>query len=129
VKTRLRVDDCPAAGVEVLLGDVLDVTVEAEAEEAGREDVEGSGRAVLDDDHRTQILGDYLGEAGEVLDDGACVSGGGTVGRAEGEFDLLLLGGEGEGGVEEEAAEDWACEFVGEHANMNYTAISTHSYQ
>jgi hypothetical protein len=36
--------------VDVLLSHVLDVAVEAEAEEAGREDVEGGGGAVLDDD-------------------------------------------------------------------------------
>lgn len=43
-------DDCPSAGVDVLLGHVLDVTVEAETEEAGGKDVEGGGGAVLDDD-------------------------------------------------------------------------------
>jgi hypothetical protein len=35
--------------VDVLLGDVLDVAIEAESEEAGRKDVEGGGGAVLDD--------------------------------------------------------------------------------
>lgn len=59
--------------MDVLFGNVLDVSVEAESEESGRKDVEGSGRAILDDDYRTEVLGDYLGEAGEVLDDGACV--------------------------------------------------------
>ena len=72
----VRVNDCPPASVDVLLGDVLGVSSEAEAEEAGREDVKGGGRAVLDDHHRTEVLGDYLGEAGEVLHDGAWVGWG-----------------------------------------------------
>lgn len=46
----VRVDDGPAASVDVLLGNVLNVSIEAEPEEAGREDVEGGGGAVLDDD-------------------------------------------------------------------------------
>jgi hypothetical protein len=55
--------------VDVLISHILDVTVETQAEESGREDVESSGRTVLDDDNRAQVLGDYLGKAGEVLND------------------------------------------------------------
>lgn len=44
-------NDCPAASVNVLLSNVLDVAIEAETKESGRKDVKGSGSAVLDDDN------------------------------------------------------------------------------
>lgn len=42
-------DDGPAASVDVLLSHILDVSVEAQSEEAGGQHVEGSGGTVLDD--------------------------------------------------------------------------------
>jgi hypothetical protein len=45
----------------------------------------------------------------------------GTVGRAQGKLNLLLLGREAEGGLKEEAAESRTAELVGEHHNDYYT--------
>jgi hypothetical protein len=59
--------------MDVLLSDILHISVEFELNEAGRQHVEGGGTAVLDYYDRVEVLRDDLAEAGEVLDDGACV--------------------------------------------------------
>ena len=69
------VDDGPAAGVDVLISYSLGLSGESEFDGSRREDVEGSWSSVLDDDDRAEVLGDESAEAGEILDDGAWVSG------------------------------------------------------
>ena len=69
----LRVDYGPAASVDVLLGHTFDVSVEFEFNEAGGQDVEGSGWPVLDDYDGVEVFGDEFAEAREVLHDGLWV--------------------------------------------------------
>ena len=56
-------DDSPSSSVNVLIGHSFDIAVETQTQESGWEDVESSGRTVLNDDNRAQVLGDYLGKA------------------------------------------------------------------
>ena len=51
MKWTVRVDDGPAASVDVFLGDSLHLGVELHTDESGGQDVDGGGASILDDNN------------------------------------------------------------------------------
>ena len=66
-------DGGPASGVDVFVRDSLHLAVQFEFDGAWGEDMQGGGRAVLDDHHLSHVLCDDSAETCEILENGAWV--------------------------------------------------------